>query len=309
MPSTTTPSGASEFSVYFDAPIAHMSTKDTTPDAALVESPTSETLATTNSYTNTSPNNPVPENDEEMAEAGDTVAAPSETSNPSPTPSSHSPKTQHARVVSVGRATSIAQRSVFTNADGRSVAGSTFINGAGTTGPNATAEPDDSLHLRAASADVALTDEQKANIAKRESKSNKQIAKIIKSEAKVEKKALDIAVRELSELHNLQKAAVKREEKAQSTYNKTLATFQKHEAVFLAARAKFEASQALLNSHTETLEITRNNAKEATANVQEKSQEVDSLRKMFDVDEREREVKLVELTGKGSTRKRWTLMS
>ncbi|KAJ7446920.1 hypothetical protein B0H11DRAFT_1745392, partial [Mycena galericulata] len=203
---------------------------------------------------------------------------------------------------------SVSKRSVFTNADGQAVAGSTFINGAGTTGPNATAEQHESLHQRAASADAALTEQQKSRIAKNGAKGNKQLAKIIKTEAKVEKKALNVAVKELAELQKIQKTAVKREAKAQAAYNNTLTTFQKHEAAFLAARAKYEASQSLLTSTTEALEISRNNAKEATASMQDKSQEVDGLRTMFGVDEKEREVKLVELTGKPSTSSRWSIL-
>ncbi|KAJ7285134.1 hypothetical protein C8J57DRAFT_710128 [Mycena rebaudengoi] len=100
----------------------------------------------------------------------------------SPTPNGHS------RAASLGYAPSVSRRSVFTNADGRTVAGSTFINGAGTTGPNATAEHNESMHKRAASADAALTEEQKARITKNGAKGNKQLAKIIRSEAKVEKR-------------------------------------------------------------------------------------------------------------------------
>jgi hypothetical protein len=102
--------------------------------------------------------------------------------------------------------------------------------------------------------------------------------------------------------------ASQREAKAQAAYTKTLSTFQKHEAAFLAARSKYESSQALLTSNTETLEISRNNAREATGSMQDKSQEVDGLRTMFDVDEKERVVKMVELTGKASTKSRWSIM-
>jgi hypothetical protein len=85
----------------------------------------------------------------------------------SPTPMIGSPTPNgHSRAASLGYAPSVSRRSVFTNADGRTVAGSTFINGAGTTGPNATAEHNESMHKRAASADAALTEEQKARITK-----------------------------------------------------------------------------------------------------------------------------------------------
>lgn len=78
-----------------------------------------------------------------------------------------------SRASSVHRSGSIGgqstgRRSIFTNSQGNAVAGSTFINGAGTTGPNASAEADESLHTRAASANDALTPKQKSKIVKAE---------------------------------------------------------------------------------------------------------------------------------------------
>lgn len=78
-----------------------------------------------------------------------------------------------------------------------------------------------------------------------------------------------------------------------------MSVFQKHEAVFLAARSKYEAAQSTLSSETETLELNRSNAREATEKMQDKSVEVESLRTMLGVDERERAVKLGELDAAG----------
>ncbi|KAJ6507991.1 hypothetical protein C8R47DRAFT_966361 [Mycena vitilis] len=320
----STPS--SERTVYFDMSPAPTPTAEvpplaplpntTQPDPALAPlhapvpvagqaAPAHETPARINSV---SPAMPEPQTEAELAEARDTVD-PNDMPQPSRiSPTSTPPPNGHARSASVGRAPSIGRASVFTNTDGQTVGGSTFINGAGTTGPSASVERNESLHQRAASADATFSEQQKARITKNGSKSNKQLAKIIKTEAKVEKKALNLALKELGELQKIQKTAVKREAKAQSAYTHTLSAFQKHEAAFLAARAKYEASQSLLTSTTETLEVSRNNAKEATASLQEKSTEVDGLRQIFDVDEREREVKMVELTGKPTTKSRWSIM-
>ncbi|KAJ7903381.1 hypothetical protein B0H14DRAFT_3421608 [Mycena olivaceomarginata] len=329
---------SSETSVYFDAPILHVHMSDTpttegVPAAPLAQSTTIDApvagaanktpvLAQENPASESTPasdppaatpppaasSSPVPQTEAERAEAQD-VVDPNDIPEPKTSPTSTISPSRHGRAASLGYAPSLTRPSVFTNADGQTIAGSTFINGAGTTGPNATAEHNDSLHQRAASADAVLSEEQKAKIAKNGAKGNKQLAKIIKTEAKVEKKALNLALKELAELQKIQKTAVKHEAKAQSAYTKTLSTFQKHEAAFLAARSKYEASQALLTSNTEALEICRGNAKEATASMQEKSQEVDGLRTMFDVDEKEREVKLVELTGKPSTaRSRFSIL-
>ncbi|KAJ7364183.1 hypothetical protein DFH08DRAFT_268194 [Mycena albidolilacea] len=319
---------SSETSVYFDAPTLHVHMSDTpttegVPAAPLTQSPTIDAPAKTpvlvaNAPTQENPASestpasdppsfPVPQTDAERAEARD-VVNPNDIPEPKTSPTSTISPGHHGRAASLDTP-SLTRPSVFTNADGQTIAGSTFINGAGTTGPNATAEHNESLHQRAASADAVLSEGQKAKIAKNGAKGNKQLAKIIKTEAKVEKKALNLALKELAELQKIQKTAVKREAKAQSAYTKTLSTFQKHEAAFLAARSKYEASQALLTSNTEALEICRGNAKESTASMQEKSQEVDGLRTMFDVDEKEREVKLVELTGKPSTaRSRFSIL-
>ncbi len=148
-------------------------------------------------------------------------------------------------------------------------------------------------------------------------KDSKRLSKIIKTEGKVEKQALGVAIRELSELQTVQKAAIKvisntiffddssffctqLESQAHTAHARALAALQKAEAAFHAARTKYETAQAQLQAETETLNSSRNNAREATEHMQEKSQEVDGLRTMFGVDEREREVKLVELTPKKS---------
>ncbi|KAJ7707554.1 hypothetical protein B0H17DRAFT_1192033 [Mycena rosella] len=303
----STPS--SEKSVYFDAPMS-ATTPTTEAAPAIVESPVADAplhVPATTPLAEAPPIEAPAALTEPPTAAAPAVSTPPATAEPpktSPTSSALSPN-GHGRAASLGYAPSVSKRSVFTNNDGETIGGSTFINGAGTTGPNATAERNESLHQRAASADAALSEQQKARIAKNGAKGNKQLAKIIQTEAKVEKKALNVAVKELGELQKIQKTAVKREAKAQAAYTKTLTKFQKYEAAFLAARAKFEASQSTLTSHTETLEISRNNAKEATASMQDKSQEVDGLRTMFDVDEKEREVKMVELTGKPTTTSRW----
>uniref|UniRef100_A0A0W0FMP9 Dna binding protein ncp1 n=1 Tax=Moniliophthora roreri TaxID=221103 RepID=A0A0W0FMP9_MONRR len=198
---------------------------------------------------------------------------------------------------------SVSRRSLFTNVDGEPVDGSTFINGAGTTGPGASAFPDESLKERVATADGALTPKQKSKIAKQEVKDGKRLSKIIKQEGKVEKQALGVAINELAELQKIQKAAVKREAKCHTAHTKAVTAFQKVEAAYLAARTKYETAQALMVAEQETLDIARNAAIEATAKMQEKSQEVDSLRQTYGVDERERAVKISELTtSKSKTR-------
>ncbi|KAJ6513092.1 hypothetical protein C8R45DRAFT_1088173 [Mycena sanguinolenta] len=321
-------SPASEKSIYFDAPILHVHMSGTPitegVPAAPARSPIDAQIETSTvaaeapavlaqeepkpasdlAVTNLS-NSPVLQTEAEVAESRD-VVNPKGTPEPKSSPASTiSPTHHHERAATVDYASTLGKPGVFTNVDGHTIVGSTFINGAGTTGPNATAEHNDSLHQRAASADAVLSEEQKAKIAKNGAKGSRQLAKIIKTEAKVEKQALNVALKELAELQKIQKTA--HEAKAQAVYTKALTTFQKHEAAFLAARSKYEASQALLTSNTDALEISRSNAKEATARMQEKSQEVDGLRTMFDVDEKERAVKLGDLAASQPPRSRFSI--
>ncbi|KAJ3815551.1 hypothetical protein F5876DRAFT_2696, partial [Lentinula aff. lateritia] len=191
-----------------------------------------------------------------------------------------------------------SRRTVLTNADGKPVNGSAFINGAGITGPSATATADDSLHQRIQSADDALSGKQKKKIGKIEVKQSQRLSKVIKSESKVEKQSMDIAIQELGELQKIQKSLVKREAKAHTAHTKALTAFHKAEEAYLAARTKYEIAQAAMQSEAENLEVARNNARQATENMQEKATEVDGLRKIFGVDEREREVMLTDLKGK-----------
>ncbi|KAF8896314.1 hypothetical protein BD779DRAFT_1433515 [Infundibulicybe gibba] len=207
-------------------------------------------------------------------------------------------RNDHTRGASLSHNASVSKRSMFTNGEGRAINGSTFINGAGTTGPNTVAEPNENMGFRAAVADVSLTPKQKSKIVKSEAKDGRRLSKIIKEEAKVEKQALNASIKELEDLQQLQKAAVKREAKMASSHAKMVAAFQKTEAAFHDMRTKYETAQAQLNAETETLEACKNHAREITEHMQEKSQEVDSLRTMFSIDEREREVKLIELSGR-----------
>ncbi|KAF8071887.1 hypothetical protein FPV67DRAFT_1386933, partial [Lyophyllum atratum] len=178
------------------------------------------------------------------------------------------------------------------------IGGSTFIAGAATTGPNSNALPDDELTSRGARADASLTPKQRSKIEKEEAKEGKRISKVIKNEGKTEKQALDIAIKEFADLQKAQAAAIKEEAKANASRAKVQAEFQKQEAHFLAARVKYEAAQGRLAAENETLEIIKNKAKDATEKLQDKALEVDGLRTMYGVDERERAAKLAAVTGK-----------
>ncbi|GLB40374.1 putative DNA binding protein Ncp1 [Lyophyllum shimeji] len=210
---------------------------------------------------------------------------------------SPTPTRENAGATSLRRTES--RRSLFTNQDGQPIEGAPFITtGAGTSGPYSNAKASEELESRAASAEESLSSRQRSKIAKLEAKEGKRLSKIIKNEGRTEKRALDVAINELAGLQQMQASLVKNEADAYKSRSKVQTELQKEEARLLDARAKHEAAQAHLAAEDEKLEIIKNKTKEATEKLQEKSQEVDSLRRMLGVDERERAQKLAECTGK-----------
>jgi len=177
---------SSDISTYFDAPIANFHSAPT----AINDSDNNMSSIASPRLTNGSPPMPVPHMDEDQpitthpnGSAGwlpatdlpDDETTQQNTSmnggraNGTGTGKRASNFIQRSRsVASRSMAESIGKKSVFTNSDGRAVAGSTFINGAGTTGPNAAAEADESLRVRSMSAEESLTKKQKEKIKRSE---------------------------------------------------------------------------------------------------------------------------------------------
>ncbi|KAG6851115.1 hypothetical protein H0H93_000995 [Arthromyces matolae] len=212
------------------------------------------------------------------------------------------------------------RRSMFTRSTGEPIEGSIFIGGAATTGPHSTADHNHELAARAAQAEANLSRKEMAKIKKSEAEDGKLLSKIILDEGRAEKQALSLAIHELamcqkdqanaievrSKAYNLEHRSdlfAKNEARTHEQRKKLQAECQKQETQFLEARAKFEAAQARVHSEEETLEMVREKARDATERLQEKSQEVDSLRTMFSVDERERAAKLAAINGKATRAK------
>ncbi|CAL1716642.1 unnamed protein product [Somion occarium] len=179
-----------------------------------------------------------------------------------------------------------------------SMRGGSFVNGPGTIGPNAKLEPNDSFRERSETADSLLSKKEKLKISKSELKEGRRLAKVVKDEARAEQEALELAIRELSEIQKTQRAAVKEEEKTYAAHAKALRVFHKEEITFMAARARFEKAQGELRAFEEAREAARQHALDATDMLQEKNHEVEYLRAQKSVDDRERELKLRQLTGK-----------
>ncbi|KZT07768.1 uncharacterized protein LAESUDRAFT_677672 [Laetiporus sulphureus 93-53] len=181
-----------------------------------------------------------------------------------------------------------------------SLSGGTFAEGPGTIGPSATPQPDDthSFVERSKVAEAGLTPKQRSRIGKAHAKVGKQISKVLKSEGKVERKALEQAIKELADIQKMQKNAVREESRAVSAHAKALRTFHKEELEHLAAKARFDRAQAELWTYEDARETARDHAADITDMLKEKNLEVEWLRAQKAADDSEREAKMQQLTGK-----------
>jgi hypothetical protein len=146
------------------------------------------------------------------------------------------------------------------------------------------------------------------------------LSKIIKSEAKTDKAALHVALKELAEIQKLQKASIKvtpsaptgspshtfflfflvvRQEEAlsHSRHSRALSDAHKAEMELLTARTANEQGQASLRAAGEVLTASRKHARETMEMLREKTEEVERLRIDKQVDDRERAIKMKGLVG------------
>jgi len=191
-----------------------------------------------------------------------------------------------------------------------------FLNGSALTGPQSEPDLDNSIYWRKTSAERALSEKEKEKLLKEEKKEAKRLSKLMKLEATTEKTALDSALTTLASLQQLYKAAIKREAKAECAHARALADVQKAESKYhetkaraaeeraraearvLEERAKLEGKQAEERAQEERIDSERQMVKSLEDRIVECAREVERLRIIKATDERERRVKMMELSGK-----------
>ncbi|KZV68190.1 hypothetical protein PENSPDRAFT_736085 [Peniophora sp. CONT] len=258
------------------------------------------------------PNRGRAQNDDRIVYPGDPVTPPADRegvqlSDPGAGPkpilrnsSVRSRRSQRGNGDNAGRAASIASRGRAASIRTTNTTGSTFGNGAVTVQPYVDPDVEDSVAERRALAEQSLTKKDSAKIAKAESRHNRKLSKVIKSEAVSEGKAMDVVLRELSDLQRLQKSAIRDEGVAHSAHTKALAAEHKAELALLAARRAHETALAESRAANEALESSRAHARETTEMLREKAEEVETLRITKGADDRERAVRVRELNGGSS---------
>ncbi|KAI0043828.1 hypothetical protein FA95DRAFT_1562910 [Auriscalpium vulgare] len=200
--------------------------------------------------------------------------------------------------IGAGAVGAAAQRAGSTRSrrTGSADLGSTFVNGAALAN-NKAPEGDPSLHARRASADEQLGPKEKAVIAKEEKLHGRQLSKIVKSEAKTEKAALQVVIKELDQIQRIQKQAVKDELVANTKFTNALKEARKAEITYMAALETHQRCQSTLKSHEEALENSRRHARDTTEMLREKMEEVENVQLHKQADDRERAIKIKNLAG------------
>lgn len=153
----------------------------------------------------------------------------------------------------------------------------------------------DDIHTRAELSERILDDATLHRLSNMEKKDARRLTKIIKKEAKTEAQAVQTSIKELERLCALQKEAATAERKSQLRLTKWTSKEHKARMRFLKEKERYERIEGELRNAENDFEERRDHAAGLTAQVAEKTQDLDDLRAQKAADDREREVKILAL--------------
>ena len=136
----------------------------------------------------------------------------------------------------------------------------------------------DDIHARAELSERILDEATLRRLSTMEKKDAKRLAKVIKSEGKAESKAVSGSIKELERIVKLQKEAAHAERKSQLRLTKWTGKEHKARLRFLKEKERYEKIEAELRNAENDYEERRDHAGGLTAQVAEKTQELDDLR-------------------------------
>ncbi|WWD15970.1 hypothetical protein CI109_100394 [Kwoniella shandongensis] len=153
----------------------------------------------------------------------------------------------------------------------------------------------DDIHARAELSERILDDATLRRLSTMEKKDARRLTKVIKSEAKSEAKAVASSIKELERLVALQRQAANAERKSQYRLAKYTKNEHKARLRFLKEKERYERVEGDLRNAENDYEERKDHAAGLTAQVAEKTYELDDLRAQKAADDREREVKILAL--------------
>jgi uncharacterized protein YeeX (DUF496 family) len=139
------------------------------------------------------------------------------------------------------------------------------------------ADPSD-IHTRAELSERILDDATLRRLSTMEKKDAKRLSKVIKSVGKAEAAAVKGSIKELERLNKLQREAAHAERKSQSRLSKWISKEHRARLRFLKEKERYEKVEGDLRNAENDYEERRDHAAGLTAQVAEKTQELDDLR-------------------------------
>jgi hypothetical protein len=134
------------------------------------------------------------------------------------------------------------------------------------------------IHARAELSERILDEATLRRLSTLEKKDAKRLAKVIKAEGKSEHKAVTGSIKELERMVKLQKEAASAERKSQLRLTKWTSKEHKARLRFLKEKERYEKIEGELRNAENDYEERRDHAGGLTAQVAEKTQELDDLR-------------------------------
>ncbi|GMK57000.1 hypothetical protein CspeluHIS016_0308400 [Cutaneotrichosporon spelunceum] len=155
------------------------------------------------------------------------------------------------------------------------------------------------IHERAEVAERILGESTLRRLQEMEKKEGREVAKMLKAEGKEQARGVQAAIAELKRLTKMQKGAIDGERKSQRNLTKWISRENRARTRFLKEKERYEKAEGGLRNAENDYEERRDHASELTAQVADRTQELDDMRAQKAADDREREVKLLAIKNPG----------
>lgn len=197
--------------------------------------------------------------------------------------------------------TALSRTTVGRSGTARSRRSGAFGRGAGLT---VGTQPEDVLgrddiHERTEVAERVLSPATLRKLQGMEKKEGRAFAKMLKAEGKEQTRAVGAAIADLKRMAKMQKGSIESERKSQRHLAKWTARENRARMRFLKEKERYEKAEGELRNAENDYEERRDHAAGLTAQIAEKTQELDDLRAQKAADDREREVKLLAIKNPG----------
>lgn len=153
----------------------------------------------------------------------------------------------------------------------------------------------DDIHTRAELSERVLDDATLRKLSHMEKRDAKKLAKLLRAEGKEQARAVELQIKDMKRLASLQRDAIKAERKSQHDLGKWTQREHRARMRFLKEKERYEKVEGELRNAENDYEERRDQAAGLTAQIAERTQDLDDMRAQKAADDREREVKLIAL--------------